>query len=96
VGKSSVLDALRISRPQWRILEEPVQEWQSYSPVESININLLGEFYNRPTERAFRVLQTEIFLSLLRRYSYAKTHPAPVVVFERSIEVARDVSQKQN
>ena len=90
VGKSSVLELLR-EDTNWLILPEPVQEWQNYIPQEGVQMNLLGDFYSFPSERSFRLLQTQIFLSLLDRYTHARAHPAPVIVFERSLEVARDV-----
>jgi deoxyadenosine/deoxycytidine kinase len=96
VGKSAVLSLLRDIEPGWAIFPEPVEEWQAYTPQPGIQINFLGDFYAAPCERSFRLLQTQVINSLLRRYTIAENNPGVVTCFERSIRVAKEVFMTTN
>jgi deoxyadenosine/deoxycytidine kinase len=91
VGKSSVLTVLGETQPGWFIFPEPVEQWHSYAPRPGMRINFLNDFYAAPSERSFRLLQTQIINTLLMRYTLAADNPGVVNVFERSIRVAREV-----
>ena len=75
--------ALRLLKPEWLVLEEPVALWENFNPADGVFINLLRDWYQLPCERSFRLLQVRAAAlrprSVVKPLSQTGTgHPEPV------------------